>query len=63
VVLGAIAFVSMLSEGTIANWSAEYLRTNLGTSAAYAALGYVAFTLAMATIRPQRQQTTRRSSS
>ena len=50
-VLGAIAFVSMLSEGTIANWSAEYLRTNLGTSAAYAALGYVAFTLAMATIR------------
>jgi len=51
VVLGAIAFVSMLSEGTIANWSAEYLRTNLDTSAAYAALGYVAFTLAMATIR------------
>lgn len=51
VVLGAITFVSMLSEGTIANWSAEYLRTNLGTSAAYAALGYVAFTLAMATIR------------
>jgi HAD superfamily hydrolase (TIGR01509 family) len=51
VALGAIAFVSMLSEGIIANWSAEYLRTDLGTSAAYAALGYVAFTLAMATIR------------
>jgi HAD superfamily hydrolase (TIGR01509 family) len=51
VALGAIAFLSMLSEGTIANWSAEYLRTDLGTSTAYAALGYVAFTLAMATIR------------
>jgi MFS family permease len=49
--LGAIACLSMLCEGIIANWSAEYLRTDLGSSAAYGALGYVTFTFAMSVIR------------
>jgi len=46
--LGVIAFLSLLSEGAMADWSAVYLRTDFGSSAGFAATGYAAFSLAMA---------------
>ena len=48
-VLGAMAFASMLAEGASADWSAVYLRDSLGSGVA--GLGYTAFTLAMVTVR------------
>jgi MFS family permease len=50
-VLGAIAFASMLCEGAAADWSAVYLRDSLGSSIGIAGLGYTAFTLAMVGVR------------
>jgi MFS family permease len=49
--LAAIAFAGLLCEGAAADWSAVYLRTDLGTSAGYAGLAYTAFALAMVTVR------------
>jgi HAD superfamily hydrolase (TIGR01509 family) len=49
--LGAAAFCCMLAEGAAADWSAVYLSSAVGTAAAVAALGYTAFSLAMATSR------------
>jgi predicted MFS family arabinose efflux permease len=46
-VLAAIAFCGLLAEDAAAQWSAVYLRDALGTSAALAATGYAAFSLAM----------------
>jgi MFS family permease len=46
--LGALAFCALLTEGAMADWSAVYLRDSLGTSAAMAAAGFAAFSLAMA---------------
>jgi MFS family permease len=46
--LGLLALCSLLGEGAAGSWSAVYLRDNLGTSAAFAALGYAAFSLTMA---------------
>ena len=40
---GAIAFFSILTEGGMGDWSALYLRNELGTSASFAAYGYTAF--------------------
>jgi len=48
VVLGLLALCSLLGEGAAGGWSAVYLRDNLGTSAAFAALGYAAFSVTMA---------------
>jgi fucose permease len=50
-VLGAIAFASMLCEGASADWASVYLRGPLHTSAATAGLGYTAFTLTMVIVR------------
>ncbi len=50
-VLGAAAFFTLLAEGAAADWSAVYLSDSLGASAAVAALGYTAFSLAMASSR------------
>jgi MFS family permease len=50
-VLGLLALCSLLGEGAAGSWSAVYLRDNLGTSAAFAALGYAAFSVTMATGR------------
>ncbi len=50
-VLGAAAFFTLLAEGAVADWSAVYLSHSLGTSAALAALGYTAFSLAMTASR------------
>jgi hypothetical protein len=50
-VLGAAAFFTLLAEGAAADWSAVYLSDSLAAGAAVAALGYTAFSLAMATSR------------
>jgi MFS family permease len=47
VVLGAVAFASMLCEGAAADWASVYLRDGLGAGVGVAGLGYTAFTLAM----------------
>lgn len=47
-VLGGIAFAVMLAEGSVIDWSATYLRDNLGSTGAVAALAYASFSLAMA---------------
>jgi len=48
VALGLLALCSLLGEGAAGGWSAVYLRDNLATSAAFAALGYAAFSVTMA---------------
>lgn len=48
VALGAVCFVAALGEGAMADWSALFLRDVLGTTAAVAAGGYTAFSVAMA---------------
>ena len=50
-VLGAAAFFTLMAEGAAADWSAVYLSDSLGAGAAAAALGYTAFSLAMASSR------------
>ena len=45
--LGALAFACLLIEGASADWSAVYLRDELGTTAAIAALGFTAFSITM----------------
>jgi MFS family permease len=50
-VLGLLALCSLLGEGSAEGWSAVYLQDNLDTSAAFAALGYAAFSIMMATGR------------
>ncbi len=51
--LGLLALCCLLSEGAAGSWSAVYLRDNLGTSAGFAAMGYAAFSVAMAAGRLQ----------
>jgi MFS family permease len=46
--LGAVAFLALLSEGAMGDWSAVYLQRSLGASPATGALGFAAFSLAMA---------------
>jgi fucose permease len=46
--LGALAFAVLLCEGAAADWSAVYLRNDLGTGPEYAVAGFGAFSLAMA---------------
>jgi MFS family permease len=49
--LGAIAFASMLCEGAAADWSSVYLRDSVGGRPAIAGLGYTVFALAMVIVR------------
>jgi MFS family permease len=49
--LGAIAFASMLCEGAIADWGAVYLSGPLHATGVVPGLGYTAFSLAMVTVR------------
>src|SRR5271170_1859408 len=51
VLLGAIAFASMLCEGATADWAAVYLSGPLHTTGIVTGLGYVGFSLAMVTVR------------
>lgn len=50
-ILGAIAFASMLCEGASADWGSVYLHGSLGASAAVAGLAYTAFSLTMVVVR------------
>jgi MFS family permease len=45
--LGALAFACLLIEGASADWSAVYLRDELGTTAAIAAIGFTSFSITM----------------
>jgi MFS family permease len=45
--LGALAFACLLIEGASADWSGVYIRDELGATAAYAALGFTAFSVTM----------------
>jgi len=47
-VLGLLSFCSLLCEGAADGWTTVYLHDNLGASAGFAALGYAAFSVAMA---------------
>lgn len=49
--LGILAFCVLLVEGAMSDWSAIYLRRSLGTTAGFAAAGFGAFSLAMASGR------------
>jgi MFS family permease len=49
--IGMAAFCCMLAEGAAVDWSAVYLSRSAGASAAVAALGYTAFSLAMTASR------------
>jgi fucose permease len=46
--LGALASCVMAGEGAMADWSAVYLRSSVGTSESLAAAGYAMFSVAMA---------------
>jgi MFS family permease len=45
--LGAIAFCTAIGEGAMADWSGVYLAREIGTTTAFAALGFAAFSLTM----------------
>ena len=46
--LGLVAFLGLLTEGSVSDWSAVYLHHTLGTTSAVAALGFAGFALTMA---------------
>ena len=60
VALGLIALCGLLAEGAMADWTAVYLRDVLATSSGTAALGFAAFSLAMAAGRFAGDMLTRR---
>lgn len=45
--LGLLGICGLVGEGAAGDWSAVYLRDNLGTSAGFAALGFAAFSATM----------------
>jgi MFS family permease len=45
--LGVLAFCCLVGEGAAADWSTVYLRDSLGSSAAFAAAAYAAFSIMM----------------
>ncbi|UEM23275.1 MFS transporter [Skermanella mucosa] len=47
-VLGAMGFFILMMEGAMSDWTAVYLKIDLGTGAAFAGLGYAVFSAAMA---------------
>lgn len=47
VLLGALAFLTMLAEGSMLDWSALFLMDNSGVRASHAGIGYAAFSVAM----------------
>ena len=49
--LGVLSFCVLFGEGAVADWSAVYLENVLGSTAAIAAAGYAASSLAMAGMR------------
>ena len=47
IALGVLSICGLVGEGAAGDWSAVYLRDNLGTSAGFAALGFAAFSVTM----------------
>lgn len=47
VALGLVVFAAAVTEGAMGDWSAVYLKDNIGTSANIAALGFAGFSLGM----------------
>jgi fucose permease len=45
--LGLLGICGLVGEGAAGDWSAVYLRDNLGTSAGFAAIGFAAFSATM----------------
>lgn len=45
--LGVLVFCCLVGEGAAADWSAVYLRDDLGSAAGFAAIAYAAFSIAM----------------
>jgi predicted MFS family arabinose efflux permease len=58
--LGFVAFCSVLGEGAMADWSAVYLNSTLLSGAGLAAAGYAAFSIVMALGRSLGDRLTRR---
>lgn len=50
-ILGLLCFVAFMAEGSMFDWSAEYLRTFLNYSASQVGIGYALFSIGMATGR------------
>jgi MFS family permease len=48
IVLGVLTLCSLMAEGAIGDWAAVYLRDDLAAGVGFAALGFAAFSLAMA---------------
>jgi predicted MFS family arabinose efflux permease len=51
ILIGALCFLAMVTEGAIGDWSGIYLRQDLGSSASAAALGFTGFSAGMAIAR------------
>jgi hypothetical protein len=51
ILIGALCFLVMMTEGAIGDWSGIYLRENLGATAAASATGFTGFSLGMAVAR------------
>jgi predicted MFS family arabinose efflux permease len=51
ILIGALCFLVMLTEGAIGDWSGIYLRQNAGASPAAAAMAFTGFSLGMAVAR------------
>ncbi len=51
VLLGVVAFASMLCEGAAADWSGVYLHDSLGGARAVSGIGFTGFALAMVLVR------------
>jgi predicted MFS family arabinose efflux permease len=47
-ILGVLCFIAFMAEGSILDWSAEYLRSNLHYETTIAGIGYSFFSIAMA---------------
>jgi len=58
--IGALCFVVMVTEGAMGDWSGIYLKQDLGASASAAATGFAAFSLGMALARLAGDALTRR---
>ena len=59
--LGVLGVCGLVGEGAAGDWSAVYLKDNLGTSAGFAALGFAAFSVTMTLGRAVGDRLIRRS--
>lgn len=61
IALGGLAFLGLMGEGAMGDWSAVYLRRSLGAAPALAGLGYAAYSLGMTAGRFSGDFLTRRA--